>query len=123
MKFEDYEPSPNQQVQRPGSMRLSLAAPADADNGLSYTLMAKTVEARHPRQLVNGKLEKHSCCKSNFGWHCACKSWRKSDIEYMGVGITAYFKMLKFMTLLFLWFTILSIPALIFYVSGNQSGV
>ncbi len=31
--------------------------------------------------------------------------------------------MLKFMMCLFLWFTFLSIPAFLFYSTGNQSGV
>lgn len=41
----------------------------------------------------------------------------------MGVGISVYFKFLKFMMVLSIWFTLLSIPAYVLYVNGNQSGV
>jgi hypothetical protein len=41
----------------------------------------------------------------------------------MGVGISVYFKFLKFMIIMFTWFTLLSLPAYVFYITGNQSGV
>jgi len=40
---------------------------------------------------------------------------RKSDIRGMGVGVSVYFKFLKFMMALFLWFTLLSLPAYFLY--------
>lgn len=121
LKFEEIEASPRKKHN--DSIRMSHADPVDAENGLSYTKMIKVVEPRHPRHLVNGRLQPHKYGETKFGWHCACRSWRKSDIEYMGVGITAYFKLLKFMTILFLWFSILSVPAFMFYISGNYSAV
>jgi hypothetical protein len=33
----------------------------------------------------------------------------------MGVGVSVYFKFLKFMMALFLWFTLLSLPAYFLY--------
>ena len=78
---------------------------------------------RHPRKIVNGEKKMHSWCFSKTGWHCSSKSWRDSDIRDMGVGISCYFKFLKFMMMLFLWFSILSIPAYFFYIEGNLSGV
>jgi hypothetical protein len=41
----------------------------------------------------------------------------------MGVGISVYFKMLKFLMCLFLWFSFLSIPAYVFYSTGNEAGL
>jgi hypothetical protein len=70
---------------------------------------------KHPHKVVNGHRRPFSCCFTSFGWHCCCKSMRKSDIRGMGVGVSVYFKFLKFMMALFLWFTILSIPAYYLY--------
>jgi hypothetical protein len=95
----------------------------DAENDLSYTDMMKTIEIKQPRRIVDGKVVPHSWCGSKTGWHCGCKSARKSDIRDMGVGISVYFKMLKFLMILFLWFTFLSIPAYIFYSTGNEAGL
>jgi hypothetical protein len=52
-----------------------------------------------------------------------CKSMRDSDIRHLGVGISVYFKFLKFMMILFLWFTFLSLPAYFLYYTGNQTQV
>lgn len=38
----------------------------------------------------------------------------------MGIGVTAYFKMLKFLMFLFLWFSLISIPSFMFYYTGND---
>eukprot|EP00347_Sterkiella_histriomuscorum_P019500 403341392 len=92
----------------------------DASNGLSYSKMKMVTDSRHPRMIKNGQKAPIPVFKSNTGWHCACNKFRKSDLADLGVGVTVYFKMLKFMMILFLWFTILSIPALLFYYSGNQ---
>lgn len=104
-------------------MKLSVQQIHDAENDLSYTEMLKTVERKQPRRLVDGKLVPHSWCGSRTGWHCGCKSARKSDIRDMGVGISVYFKLLKFLMALFLWFTILSIPAYLLFSNGNEAGV
>ena len=77
-------------------------------------------DERHPRILKDGKKILIPICKSRTGWHCCCRGCRKSDLSDLGVGVTVYFKMLKYLMLLFLWFTILSIPAMIFYESGDQ---
>jgi len=45
---------------------------------------------------------------------------RKSDLRELGVGITVYFKLLKFLMVLFLWFSFLSIPSYFFYYTANQ---
>ena len=95
--------------------------PIDASNGLSYSKMKDAVGKRHPRRLKNGKLRKFSVCSAKTGWHCCWKSWRQSDLQTMGVGLSNYFKMLKFFMVLFLWFAFLSVPAYFLYFSGNIS--
>ena len=86
--------------------------------------MIHVVSTRHPRQAKpDGTKVEHSCCRTRTGWHSSSKSWRHSDIRDMGVGISVYFKFLKFMMVLSIWFTLLSIPAYVLYVNGNQSGV
>ena len=39
----------------------------------------------------------------------------------MGVGLSVYFKMLKFFMIMFLWFVFLSLPAYFFYSTGNNT--
>lgn len=41
----------------------------------------------------------------------------------MGPGMSAYFKGMKFMIVMFVWFTILSLPAYFFYCTGNLAGL
>lgn len=44
---------------------------------------------------------------------------RKSDLSQYGSGIVTYFQSLKYLTWVFFVMTILSIPSMTFYVSGN----
>jgi hypothetical protein len=106
-----------------GSFKLSDSIVKDAENDLSYTDMIKAIEKKQPCRIVNGKPALYSWCGSRTGWHCACKKMRQSDIREMGVGISVYFKMLKFLMCLFLWFSFLSIPAYVFYSTGNEAGL
>ncbi|CDW82912.1 UNKNOWN [Stylonychia lemnae] len=81
--------------------------------------MKHVINKRHPRRkLKNGQRVPLKWCGSKTGWHCCgCKH---SDLGEMGVGVTVYFKMLKFLMILFLWFFLLSLPSFLFYYSGNQ---
>lgn len=101
--------------------RASIRWANDAENKLSYTKMMHVYNQRHPSRVINGHRVPHKCCVARTGWHCICKSMRTSDIRDLGVGISVYFKFLKFMMLLFLWFTFLSLPAYFFYYTGNES--
>jgi hypothetical protein len=82
LKYEEYdENSPSVlNINRQKSLKLSIAAPADADNGLSYSLMKSAMDARHPRYIKNGEPLPHSYCDTRTGWHCCCRKNRKSDI-------------------------------------------
>ena len=48
---------------------------------------------------------------------------RKTDLGVYGVGIALYFQFIKSMVWFFFIATVLSMPAYIFYYSGNQSGL
>jgi hypothetical protein len=69
----------------------------DASNGLSYTRMQQRVERAHPRRIVNGNLEKYPIFSTRTGWHLPSKEWRHSDLKELGVGISLYFKFLKYL--------------------------
>ena len=51
-----------------------------------------------------------------------CKENRKTEFGEFGVGIVLYFQFLKHMVLCFFLMTLMSVPAYIFYYSGNESG-
>ncbi len=87
----------------------------DADNHLSLERLQSNYYERH--MTINKS--SYPLFSTNTGWHCRGKKWRKSDIRELGVGISIYFKFLKFMMCLFLWFTFLSLPAYFFYFNGS----
>lgn len=60
-------------------------------------------------------------CKSHTGWHIPYSKLMKSDLDSLGIGVVLYFKMLKTIGVVFLILSILSIPALMFYIGGNGS--
>eukprot|EP00347_Sterkiella_histriomuscorum_P022647 403337690 len=93
----------------------------DASNGLSYTRMKQVFNIRHPRRVKNGQRTSYRLFCTRTGWHCPSKSCRKSDIQELGVGLSVYFKMLKFFMLVFPWFAFLSIPAYFLYYTGNKT--
>ena len=53
-----------------------------------------------------------------MGRHSTNKENRKSDLDQLGPGVILYFKMLKYLGLLFAIFTIVSIPCYMIYGSG-----
>jgi hypothetical protein len=44
---------------------------------------------------------------------------RKSELTQYGAGVVIYFQFLKFLMITYLTLTVLSVPAFIFYLSGN----
>jgi hypothetical protein len=63
------------------------------------------------------------CCTSTGSYRCCCKGNTKSDLSDLGVGIVVYFKMLKFLTWLFMWFAFINIPTYFFYYKGNETDI
>lgn len=90
----------------------------DAENKLSYRRMQVKVREN---MFLNEDLT-YPLWTTKTGWHMPSMAWRESDIRHLGVGISVYFKLLKFLTILFLWFTFLSIPSYVFYYSGSEQG-
>ena len=124
--MQNIEPDSNQPIRRDTTMMLKKSAykwAEDADNGLSLEQMRYVTDLRHPRRVEQGKRMKFSWCGTSTGWYCCCRCGRNSDLRELGAGITVYFKMLKYLMCLFLWFSFLSVPAYFFYYTGNESGV
>ena len=87
---------------------------------ISYLKMKNEINYREARtKNKEGKLVPISICGSTVGCHCSQRRWRKSDIDELGPGVGLYFKMLKFLTYLFFVFSILSIPSLFIFMSGE----
>jgi hypothetical protein len=89
----------------------------DADNHLSLERLKSNYYDNH----LNKNKSSYPLFSTRTGWHCRSKKWRNSDITELGVGISIYFKFLKFMMCLFAWFTFLSLPAYFFYFNGSES--
>jgi hypothetical protein len=81
--------------------------------------MVDSINQKHPRKIVNGEYREHSVCHTDTGSHIINK--KPSEIGYLGLGISLYFKMLKFLIVLFLLLTFINIPMYYFYCSANSS--
>mmetsp|Transcript_22060 Transcript_22060/g.21241 ORF Transcript_22060/g.21241 Transcript_22060/m.21241 type:complete len:254 (+) Transcript_22060:403-1164(+) len=68
-----------------------------------------------------GRKESYPWCSTNTGWYCCCST--TSDLEGLGAAVSGYFKMLKFLMILYFIFIIVSIPAYYFYARGNETQV
>ena len=92
----------------------------DILNNLSYTKMKNEINHREPRTFSKaGLIIKTPICFSSTGCHCTYKSWRKTDMENLGVGVNLYFKMLKYFGCVFFCFFLLSLYSILIYSSGN----
>ena len=97
----------------------------DTVNGISLMKLKVYMDKVHPREeYTEGnhvKLRKRPICKTKTGWHCWRPSYRKSDFAQYGMGVVIYFQFLKYMACMFFWMTVMSIPAMVFYWSGNPA--
>ena len=59
-------------------------------------------------------------CRSSTGWHCCFRPCRQSTFNQFGVGVTLYFKMLKFLIVMFTIGAIINIPMYILYAGGSD---
>jgi hypothetical protein len=83
--------------------------------------MVYVTERRHPRwKDSKGRLKKFTLCGTNLGCHICSKERRKSDFKEYGIGIVLYFKMLKYITILFLALSVMSVPIFTIYASGAE---
>eukprot|EP00347_Sterkiella_histriomuscorum_P015842 403355479 len=99
----------------------------DADNGLSSDKLIHNLNRRHARRIVKDPVtgkqdyQLYPICKIKTGWHCCTKKSRQSEFSRYGLGMVLYFQFLKHIAIVFAIMAVLSIPAYIFYFSGNQS--
>lgn len=81
--------------------------------------MIESVKMNHPYR-KDGK--PFTCgdvlCNTTPGNHRLISSTEKGDFDIFGVGIVLYFKFMKMMICLFFLFSILSVPAYLFFISG-----
>jgi len=110
-------------------MKASVKYVQDAENGLSYDKLLYKMNKLHPRLSQfdpSGKRKKifteHPICGTSTGNHLCCKVFRKTDIANYGVGVVLYFQFLRHLVLTFFIMSLMSVPAYIFYFSGNSSG-
>lgn len=86
--------------------------------------MVYITNKRHPRQRDEaGEMKPFEFCATDLGCHTCIKSQRKSDFSDFGIGITLYFKMIKYLIYLFLILSMLSVPVFIIYWSGNETEI
>lgn len=82
------------------------------------------MDIQHPRNIDN---KPYGLCEAvldfDTGYHCCGKTSSNPDTGKMGmgVGITLYFKFLKYLICFFLLFTIISIPSIYFSSAGENS--
>lgn len=88
-------------------------------NTVDYDRMLQSLKKNHVRKAdgkTYGCLE--ACWSFNTGSHGIVKSSEKSDLTKFGVGIMLYFKFIKHLMLFFFLFTLLSVPAYVFYTAA-----
>ena len=98
----------------------------DASNRNSYEKMIRELDKYHPREdfidLESGlrKKKRRRIRKTRTGYFACCQSWRKSDMYDYGEGMTIYFQFIKYMCCLYFLMALMSIPAMLFFRSGNS---
>jgi hypothetical protein len=98
----------------------------DAENDLSQEKLKVYMDSVHARVKVKDKngnitLEKRPFCATKSGWFCCRPSMRQSDFAEYGMGMVIYFQFLKFMATMYCVMTVISIPSMVFYFSGNPT--
>jgi pilus assembly protein TadC len=65
------------------------------------------------------KFKRHKICGSKTGNNCCMAKFRKSDFTQYGPGVVIYFQFIKYWATIMFLLTLFSLPAFIFYYSGN----
>lgn len=81
--------------------------------------MLKSVQDNHWRNQNKPYSCAEACCDVNTGYHFCCFTSKSTDIEKMGVGISLYFKFIKYLMGYFFLFIILSIPSIFLSYQGK----
>lgn len=81
--------------------------------GLSHSKMINEINHKEPRGFDKiGNIVPMPVFWSRTGCHCGKKSWRRGDLDQLGIGINLYFRMLKYLGFFFLIFALVSIPSM-----------
>ena len=91
----------------------------ELESNLNYEKMCQVVSENHARNSQNreyGRIE--VCCEVETGFHCCCGTSQESEFNKFGVGITLYFKFLKYLIAFFFFFIILSLPIMYLSIEG-----
>lgn len=67
----------------------------------------------------NDELIPISICGSSTGCHCSKRKYRLSDFDELGPGVNLYFKMLKYFSLCFFFFCVISVPSILIFIGGD----
>ena len=81
--------------------------------------MTEKVSKAHPFVLVDDERKKYPICETRTGYNCKSKHCRVTGLKEMGPGITIYFKYVKYMTVLFLIMSFVTLPHLVFFVGAG----
>lgn len=82
---------------------------------LSFTKLENSIATNH----AYDQDEPIPICTSTTGWHSSNQDSRQSSFDSFGLGITSYFKTLKYFGFLFFVISVLSIPLMIINYSGR----
>ena len=89
------------------------------ESKLNYEQMCIFVAENHARNDHNNPYSfGQVCCEIDAGHHFCFSTSLNSGFEKFGVGITLYFKLLKYLIFFFLIFIILSLPVLYLNIEG-----
>ena len=88
-------------------------------SNLSYDAMMQAVEMDFPRRLVDGKSEPLPMTTSTGTFWLRPDPNDKKDFEQLGVGVTMYFKLLKFVIGFFVFCVILETYLMYQYSDGK----
>jgi len=60
-------------------------------------------------------------CKFTTGWHYFLETSASSELDKFGAGMVLYFRFLKYITIFFFIFALLSIPSLYYTGKGSEN--
>jgi hypothetical protein len=86
---------------------------------MSFTKLINEINHKTPRKFnQSGIVEPLGVFGASTGMHSNFRALRRSDIEMLGTGINLYMKLLKYLGLLFLLITLISVPPNLVILSG-----
>ena len=90
--------------------------------GLSYETRQYIENLRHPRQVIEGERVRFRCCSTKIGRFSLSgneKTITEAE-EELGIGMTIYFRQMKFFALIFTILTLISVPSFILFSLGKS---